>query len=46
MNSHRNAKHVVVLGAGYAGLMAAMRLVRQTDASIARHARQCRRHFR
>src|SRR5690242_9119653 len=35
MNKHRNARHVVVLGAGYAGLMAAMRLARQTDASIA-----------
>lgn len=35
MNSHRNARHVVVLGAGYAGLMSAMRLVRQTDAGIA-----------
>jgi NADH dehydrogenase len=35
MNGHRNARHVVVLGAGYAGLMAALRLARQTDASVA-----------
>ena len=27
--------HVVVLGAGYAGLMAAMRLARKTDAAVA-----------
>jgi NADH:ubiquinone reductase (H+-translocating) len=35
MNNHRNVRHVVVLGAGYAGLMAAIRLARQTDASVA-----------
>ncbi|HKV43376.1 MAG TPA: FAD-dependent oxidoreductase [bacterium] len=35
MNSHRKIRHVVVLGAGYGGLMTALRLARKTDASIA-----------
>ena len=35
MNSHGNVKQVVVLGAGYAGLMAALRLASQTDAGVA-----------
>ena len=35
MNSHRTTRRVVVLGAGYAGLMAALRLAKQTDASVA-----------
>lgn len=35
MNGSREVRHVVVLGAGYAGLMAATRLARQTDASVA-----------
>jgi len=35
MNSPRTVTHVVVLGAGYAGLMAAVRLTRKTRASVA-----------
>ncbi len=35
MNISGSVRHVLVLGAGYAGLMAATRLARQTDASVA-----------